>query len=106
MAVKSTIRQWAANEAQVASRAERGLAQVILSRSRMIAPHLTGALKEDGRVIKTDDGHSIVYGSDAVRYARRRHFENKKNPQTLHYLQRAGDSAKKEDIRKYYQVSR
>lgn len=31
-----------------------------------------------------------------VKYARRRHFENKKNPQTIGYLERAGDGVAKQ----------
>lgn len=104
---KSNSRAWLANESKVLARAERGLAQVILNRATMLAPVLTGALVEDGRVVKNPNGgYSVIFGSKKVPYARRRHFENKKNPQTLHYLKRAGDSVAKENIKKYVDLSR
>ena len=104
---KSNSRAWLSSESKVLARAERGLAQVILNRATMLAPVLTGALVEDGRVEKNPNGHhSVVFGSNDVPYARRRHFENKKNPQTLHYLKRAGDSVAKENIKKYVDLSR
>lgn len=104
---KSNSRAWLANESKVLARAERGLAQVILNRATILAPVLSGALVDDGRVEKNPNGHhSVVFGSQKVPYARRRHYENKRNPQTLHYLQRAGDSVKKENLKKYVDLSR
>ena len=57
---------------------------------------LTGALKSDGRVEKISDGYSVVFGDSRVPYARFRHFKNAKNPQTLKYLERAGNQTAKE----------
>ena len=34
----------------------------------------------------------VKFGDARVPYARRRHFENKKNPHTKYYLQKAGDN--------------
>lgn len=57
-----------------------------------LAPHLTGALQNSGRVERDDElKWSVVFGNSQVRYARRRHYENKRNPHTLRYLERAGD---------------
>lgn len=71
-------------------------AEKSLGRARMLAPVLTGALKSDGRVKKIPDGYSVVFGDSRIPYARRRHFENRKNPATINYLERAGNQTKKE----------
>jgi hypothetical protein len=44
----------------------------------------------------------VIFGGGGVRYARRRHFENKKNPQTLQYLYRAGDAVVRGNTDKYF----
>ena len=72
--------------------ASYGAGALILSRARMLAPELTGNLKRGGRVEQKGDTTSVVFGGYDVPYAKIRHHQNKKNPQTLHYLQRAGDS--------------
>lgn len=83
------------------------MAGVILTRANMLAPQESGALKGTGRVEKNPEGgHSVLFGNENVRYARRRHYENKKNPQTLLYLEKAGDSVAKEGIRKYVGMSK
>ena len=85
-----------------ARNAVRAMAEATLQRSRMLAPELTGSLKADGRV--ETDGNltaSVVYGSETVLYARRRHFENNLHPDTKYYLQNAGDTVAKEGIGKY-----
>ena len=65
----------------------------ILMDAIALAPKMTGDLKSDGRVevVSGTEVH-IKFGDARVPYARRRHFENKKNPQTLQYLKRAGDN--------------
>ena len=79
--------------------AVRQMAHTILSDSRMIAPVLTGALRADGRVNKQGSAsYEVEFGDARVPYARRRHFENRKNPQTLYYLERAGDRVAKQGI--------
>lgn len=104
---KSQSNAWLADEAKVLKRAERAMGQVILHRSTMIAPVLSGDLAESGRVENNPQGGiSVIYGNSGVPYARRRHFENKKNPQTLHYLQRGGDSVAKESPKTYVDLSR
>lgn len=107
MAFTSNSRQWLANEERVIARAERSMAQVTLNRSSMLAPVLSGDLVESGRVEKNPSGgQSTVFGGGDVPYALRRHYENKKNPQTLHYLKRAGDSVVKEGVKKYMDINR
>lgn len=79
----------------------------VASRARSNAPVLTGALRNSIRV--TADGEDVVYvlagGSVAgknIRYALRREFENKKNPQTLRYMGRAFESVARSDIKRYF----
>ncbi len=81
--------------------ANRAMADSILGRATMIAPKLTGALRSDGRVETRDTSLAIVFGDERVPYARMRHYVNRKNPQTLNYLKRAGDQTMKEGIKKY-----
>lgn len=71
-------------------------AEKTLGRARMLAPVLSGDLKMNGRVEKIQNGVSVVFGDNRIPYARRRHFENRKNPSTINYLERAGDQTKKE----------
>lgn len=81
--------------------ATRAMGDAILARATMIAPKLTGALRSDGRVETKDTSVVVAFGDGRVPYARRRHFENKKNPHTLNYLSKAGESVKKEGIKKW-----
>lgn len=61
--------------------------------SAILAPKDSRTLVKSGRINRKGLGHyEVSYGGSAVPYARRRHFENKKNPQTLGYLAKAGDS--------------
>lgn len=104
---KSNSRAWFQQESQVLKQAEIAMAGVINSRATMLAPKASGALKDNGRVEKNPEGgQSVIFGDASVPYARRRHFENKKNPQTLHYLKRAGDSVAKENVKKYVDMGR
>lgn len=75
----------------------------ILNRAQMNAPKASGALVRSGRVTKADGGgYTVTFGDNSVRYAYRRHFENKKHPETLLYLEKAGDSVVKGNIQKYF----
>ena len=56
------------------------------------APRDTGNLIASGRVQRSGEArYSVVFGGGSVRYARRRHYENRKTPSSLRYLERAGD---------------
>lgn len=88
---------------------EKGLKLAVLdmsndvkTRAVVLAPIDTRALVNSGRVEPIPDGFAIKFGSSKVPYARRRHFENRKNPQTLGYLAKAGDSVARGDKRKYF----
>lgn len=71
-------------------------------RAVMLAPVQDGHLAGSGRIEPVSGGYKIIFGSSRVRYARRRHFENNKNPQTKRYLSRAGDSVLRGDLGKYF----
>lgn len=107
MAVKSNWTPWLNKERSVARRTEEVVAGVIITRGTMLAPKLTGDLRNSGRVEKNPNGgQSATFGDSSVPYARRRHYENRKNPGTLRYLERSGDSVKKENIKKYMDMAR
>ena len=71
-------------------------------RAKVLAPVETSALRNSGEVSPITNGYKISFGSSRVPYARRRHFENKKNPQTKGYLAKAGDSVARGNIAKYF----
>lgn len=74
----------------------------IVQLARLLAPVDTGDLRASGKVEKFgNNGSSAVFGGGKVKYARRRHYENRKNPQTLRYLERAGNSVSKKGIKNY-----
>lgn len=94
--------------AQWVNRKERNLDQAMLAMATTIhrdagnlAPVDTRALVNSGHIVRRALGHySIIFGGPQVRYAKRRHYENRKNPQTLLYLKRAGDKNSK-DFERY-----
>lgn len=62
----------------------------------VLAPKVSRNLVLSGHINKQAQAeYSVEFGDSNIRYARRRHFENKKNPQTLKYLERAGDNVVK-----------
>lgn len=103
MPVKSKIdRNWST---KISSALKIGLLEMsndILTRAVVLAPKETRALANSGVVNPISNGFRIQFGSTRVPYARRRHFENKKNPQTLGYLARAGDSVVRGDKSRYF----
>lgn len=75
-----------------------------LADSRARAPYLTGALRASGVDDTSNEGsysRTVGYGNARVPYARRRHFENKRNPQTTYYLWNAGEKVVKKGIKRY-----
>lgn len=102
-------KSWLSSETKRTRNVEQAIGDVIKNRAIMLAPEDTGKLKRSGRVVKKPSGGvSIIFGGEdvGVPYALRRHFENKKNPQTLLYLEKAGNSVVKENIKKYYDMSK
>lgn len=85
-----------------------GLVQMATDVHRLavqIAPVDKGNLEASGRIKKVKDGAEVIFGGTSggvsVPYARRRHYENRKNPQTLRYLERAAKAVAKNDS-KYF----
>lgn len=103
MPVKVTMnRNWSE---QIQSQMDAGLLEMatdIHRRAVILAPIDTGALRNSGQVDKVQGGYSITFGSERVPYARLRHFENRKNPQTKGYLAKAGDSVARGNTAKYF----
>ena len=62
----------------------------------ILAPKLSGGLLKSGRIERIASGqYEVKFGGQGIAYAKRRHYENRKNPQTLRYLERAGKSVEK-----------
>ena len=96
--VTSRVVQWSEAEKR---RFDIGLLQAMTDvhrLSQVYSPKDTRALVKSARVEREGELHYKV--SYNTPYARRRHFENEKNPQTLNYLERAGDETFK-NIKKY-----
>lgn len=90
---------------QVSSQLNAGLLEMttdIHKRAVILAPVDTGALRNSGEVDKIQNGYRVTFGSERVPYARKRHFENRKNPQTRGYLAKAGDSVARGNTQKYF----
>lgn len=95
-----------AREAIIGTQLDKAVASMmtdIHARSAELAPKDTRALVNSGRIIrKGSANYQVKYGSNKVPYALRRHYENKKNPQTLRYLEQAGDSVTRGNLDKYF----
>lgn len=103
MAVKVRIdKNWATKQQAGMKLAVLEMATDIHRRAVMLAPVLSRALVNSGIIEPVTDGYRVKFGSSKVPYARRRHFENKKHPQTLGYLTKAGDSVARGDKSKYF----
>lgn len=101
--IVSTLPKWVKDEKGTLDDVTAEMAIDILNRAQMNAPKDTGALVRSARVIKADGGgYTVQFGDSSVQYAYRRHFENNKNPQTLLYLEKAGDTVRKGNIKKYF----
>jgi hypothetical protein len=73
-------------------RAVLTMATDIHREATILAPFDTGALAGSGRISRNGKAdYDISFGGSRVPYAKLRHFKNKKNPQTLRYLERAGN---------------
>lgn len=91
--VISRVIPWSASESKSNDRRVLEMVTDIHRDASILAPKLTRALVNSGRISRAGEAHyRVTFGGGNVPYARRRHFENKKNPQTLRYLERAGDN--------------
>ena len=74
----------------------------IHNRAKILAPVDSRNLVNSAVIEPITNGYRVKFGSSKVPYARRRHFENKNNPQTKGYLAKAGDSVARSDKSKYF----
>lgn len=97
MAVRVThrLKEWRANEQERLKRGLTTLATVIHRDASTLAPKDQRHLVNSGKIALSGLKATVSFGGGRVRYAKRRHYENRKNPQTLLYLQRAGDANSK-----------
>lgn len=103
MAVKLTVnKNWSSNIESGMKKALLEMTVDIHKRSIILAPKDTRALVNSSNISPVPDGYKISYGSARVPYARRRHFENNRNPQTKGYLANAGDAVARGDKTKYF----
>jgi hypothetical protein len=92
--VTSHIKKWSAETERKLDLVVLDMATDILRVAGMIAPKDTHALVNSGRIERLGLAkYRVIFGGGSVPYAKRRHFENKKTPSSLLYLERAGDSA-------------
>lgn len=78
------------------------MATDIHKRAVILAPVESGNLRNSGKVERVKNAqYRISFGGGIVKYAKRRHYENKKNPQTLGYLAKAGESVGRSKLDKY-----
>lgn len=126
---KSNSATWLREETAVLKRTESTIAGVIVTRGTMIAAKKTGELRNSGRIEKREGVTSAVFGGNGVPYGRIQELGGTIRPKTAkalswigkdgervfaqsvtlkgtHYLKRAGDSVKKENIKKYVDMSR
>jgi phage gpG-like protein len=109
---KSQSKSWLNREASILRRTEETIAGVIVTRGTMLAPKKSGDLRNTGRVEHKEGVTSAVFGGNGVPYGRIQELggitgRNYKTKITgTHYLKRAGDSVAKENIKKYYDMSK
>lgn len=103
MAVRFTsrIKEWTSETAMKMDFAVLEMATDIHRVSAMLAPKDKRNLVNSGRIQREGQAHyKVIYGGGSVPYARIRHFENKKTPSSLRYLENAGDSTSR-NIKRY-----
>lgn len=89
----SRIRKWTVDTERDLDIAVLTAATDIHRLGGIIAPKASRALVNSGRIARLGLAHyAIIFGGGSVPYARRRHYENKKTPSSLRYLERAGES--------------
>lgn len=109
---KSNSKAWLTKETRVLERAEEAMAGVIVTRGTMLAPKLSGDLRNTGRIEKKDGKTGAIFGGEEAPYGRIQELGGVtgRNYQTkivgTHYLKRAGDSVAKENVKKYVDMSR
>lgn len=91
--ITSRIKEWTKETESKLDLAVLEMATDIHRVAGVLAPKDTRALVNSGRIKKEGLAHyQVIFGGGSVPYAKRRHYENKKTPGSLKYLERAGDS--------------
>lgn len=99
--ITSRIKQWQSTSEQKLDIALLSMATDIHRTAVMNAPIKTGVLRSSGVINRLAPmSYEVRFGDSRVPYAKKRHEENKKNPQTILYLKRAGDYTTK-NVNKY-----
>lgn len=97
----SHIKQWTADTERKLDVAVLEMATDIHRVASILAPKASRALVNSGRISREGQAHyKVTFGGGAVPYARRRHYENKKTPSSLRYLENAGDATGR-NIKRY-----
>ena len=97
--VTSRIKEWGAKRQTDMDKSLLELATTIHRDASNLAPRDKGNLIASGRIEKKGNGYAVSFGGGSVKYAKRRHYENKKNPHTKRYLEKAGDKNSKNFIK-------
>lgn len=89
----SRVKQWSSETASKLDVAVLEAATDIHRSAGLLAPKASRALVNSGIIEKRGEAHyAVIFGGRRVPYARRRHFENRKTPSSLRYLERAGEA--------------
>lgn len=101
--ITSNLPQWIDSSRNQMDTVVAEIATDVHKRAVMNAPVDTRALVNSGRIQRIAKGvYAVIFGNSRVPYARYRHFINRRNPQTLGYLSRAGDSVYRGNLTKYF----
>lgn len=104
MAVRTTsiLRKWADNKAKQLDAGMLEVATDIHREAVILSPKDTRALANSGRIERAGEGHyKVIFGGSRVPYARRRHFENRKTPGSLRYLENPGNRIAR-NLKRYF----
>lgn len=100
--ITSRIKQWQTANEQKFDVSMLSMVTDVHRIAVMNAPIKTGALRSSGVINKLAPmNYEVRFGDSRVPYAKKRHEENTKNPQTILYLKRAGDYTTK-NVNKYF----
>lgn len=93
-------KNWSQVEQQRFDKGMLDLSLDIHARGSALAPILTGAMVDSGRIKRLGQYlYAIIYGNTEVPYARRQYYEHKSKSE---WMQRAADSIMRGDLRKYF----
>lgn len=111
MGVASRMKQWVSGQVVLFDRVEEVMSGVVLMRGIITSPKKSRDLSNNGRVEMKDGHRTVKFGDDSVPYARIQELggDTGRNYAThiigKHYLQQSGDSVKKENPKKFVDMS-